>query len=56
MGFYIVLVEFHIEEVLEGFIPCGFPEENICDLCVNVLVVLSMILLLLIILEYYLSN
>ena len=44
--FYSVLVEFNIEEVLRGFIPCGFPEENICVLCVVVLVVLSMILLL----------
>ena len=41
-GFYIALVEFYTEEVLRGFLPCGFLEEN---LCVYVLVVLSVILL-----------
>ena len=45
-GFYTALVEFYTEEVLWGFLPCGFPEENICVLCVIVLVVLSVILLL----------
>ena len=39
-GFYIAIVEFYNEEVLRGFLPCGFPEEN---LCVLVLIVLSMI-------------
>ena len=43
--FYTALVEFYIEEVLRGFLPCGFPEETICVLCVFVLVVLSVILL-----------
>ena len=28
-GFYTTLVEFYIVEFLRGFIPCGFPEENI---------------------------
>ena len=28
-GFYTTLVEFYTEEVLQGFIPCGLPEENI---------------------------
>ena len=46
LGFYTVLVEFYIEEVLQGFLPCGFPEENLCVHCVVVLVVLSVILLL----------
>ena len=32
LGFYTVLVEFYIEEVLRGFLPCGFPEENLCVL------------------------
>ena len=32
MKFYTVLVEFYNEEVLRGFLPCGFPEENICVL------------------------
>ena len=27
--FYTALVEFYTENVLWGFIPCGFPEENI---------------------------
>ena len=31
-GFYTALVEFYIEEVLWGFLPCGFPEENLCVL------------------------
>ena len=30
--FYTSLVEFYAEEVLWGFIPCGFLEENICVL------------------------
>ena len=46
IGFYTALVEFYIEEVLRGFLPCGFPEETLCVLCVTMLVVLSMILLL----------
>ena len=46
LGFYTVLVEFYTEEVLWGFLPCGFPEENLCVLCVDVLVILSVILLL----------
>ena len=32
LGFYTVLVELYIEEVLRGFLPCGFPEENLCVL------------------------
>ena len=32
LGFYTILVEFYNEEVLQGFLPCGFPEENICVL------------------------
>ena len=32
LGFYTVLVEFYTEEVLRGFLPCGFPKENICVL------------------------
>ena len=39
-GFYTTLVEFYNEEDLQGFLPCDFPEENICVLCVTVLVVL----------------
>ena len=31
-GFYTALVEFYTEEVLRGFLPCGFPEENLCVL------------------------
>ena len=31
-GFYTALVEYYIEEVLRGFIPCGFLEENNCIL------------------------
>ena len=31
-GFYTALVEFYTEEVLWGFLPCGFLEENICVL------------------------
>ena len=42
-GFYTELVEFYTEEVLRGFLPCGFPKEN---LCVAMLVVLLVILLL----------
>ena len=30
--FYTALVEFYTEEVLRGFLPCGFPEENLCVL------------------------
>ena len=29
-GFYTALVEFYTEEVLRGFLLCGFPEENLC--------------------------
>ena len=32
LGFYTILVEFYTEEVLWGFLPYGFPEENICVL------------------------
>ena len=46
LGFYIVLVEFYTEDVLWGFLPYGFPKENICVLFVTMLVVLSVILLL----------
>ena len=46
LGFYTILVELYIEEVLHAFLPCGFPEENVCVLCLVVLVVLSVILLL----------
>ena len=31
-GFYTALVEFYTEEVLRGFLPRGFPKENICVL------------------------
>ena len=31
-GFCTALVEFYIEEVLRGFLLCGFPEENLCVL------------------------
>ena len=31
-GFYIALVECYTEEVLRGFSPCGFLEENLCVL------------------------
>ena len=54
--FYIALVEFYTEEVLRGFLPCGFPEENLCVLCVFVLVDLPVILLVNIFLRYHLSN
>ena len=33
--FYTALVEFYIEEVLRGFLPYGFPKENICVLCIT---------------------
>ena len=33
MKFYAVLVKFYTEEVLQGFLPCGFPKENIFVLC-----------------------
>ena len=55
-GFYTALVEFYIEEVLWGFLPYGFPKENICVLYVYVLVVLSVILLVKYVLRYHLSN
>ena len=55
-GFYTALVEFYTEEVLRGFLPCGFPKENICVLCVSVHVVLSVILLVKNVLRYHLSN
>ena len=32
LGFYTVLVEFYTKEVLWGFLPYGFPEENLCVL------------------------
>ena len=32
LGVYTVLVEFYTEEFLRGFLPCGFPEENLCVL------------------------
>ena len=33
LGFYTVLVEFYTEEVLRGFLPCGFLEKNlVCSL------------------------
>ena len=44
-GFHTALVEFYTEEVLRGFLPFGFPKENIYVFCVVVLVSLSMILL-----------
>ena len=56
LGFYTALVEFYTKEVLRGFLPCGFPEENICVLCVTMLVFLSMILLVKIVLRYHLRN
>ena len=56
LGFYTVLVKYYTEEVLRGFLPCGFPEENICVLFVSLLVVLSLILLVKIVLIYHLSN
>ena len=31
-SFYTILVKFYDEEVLRGFFPCGFPEENLCVL------------------------
>ena len=30
LKFYTILVEFYTEEVLRGFLPCGFPEEFFC--------------------------
>ena len=53
LGFYTILVEFYIEEVLRGFLPYGFPEENIC---VYVLVFVSVILLVKIVLRYHISK
>ena len=32
LGFYTTLVEIYTEEVLRGFIPYGFPTENLCVL------------------------
>ena len=32
LGFYIVLFEYYTLEFLQGFLPCGFLEENICVL------------------------
>ena len=32
LSFYTALVEFYTEEFLWGFLPCGFPEENLCVL------------------------
>ena len=32
LKFYTVLVEFYTEEVLHGFLPYGFPKENLCVL------------------------
>ena len=32
LGFYTVLIEFYNEELLRGFLPCGFLEENHCVL------------------------
>ena len=55
-GFYTTLVEFYNEEVLRGFLPCGFLEEDLCVLCVTVLVVLSVILLVKIVLRYHQIN
>ena len=39
-GFYTILVKFYTEEVLQGFLPCGFPKENIrvllcCCICLS---------------------
>ena len=56
LGFYTALVEFYTEEVLQGFLPYDFPEENLCVLCVTVFVVLSGILLMKIVLGYNISN
>ena len=56
LGFYTSLVEFYTEEVLWGLPPCGFPKENICVLCVTMLVVLLVILLVKIVVRYHLSN
>ena len=32
LWFYTVLVKLYSKEFLRGFLPCGFPEENICVL------------------------
>ena len=32
LGFYTALVDFYTKEVLWGFLPYGFPKENICVL------------------------
>ena len=31
-GFYTASVEFYIEEVMQGFLSCSFPKENLCVL------------------------
>ena len=42
LGFYTVLVEFYTKEFLQGFLPCGFPKENLYVLlCSLVLLQLS---------------
>ena len=46
LGFYTIMVEFYSKEVLRGFIPCRFLEENICVIFLIVLIVLSVILIL----------
>ena len=40
LGFYTVLIKFYTEEVLRGFLPCGFLEENLfvllyCCICLS---------------------
>ena len=40
LRFYTALVEFYTAEVLQGFLSYGFLEENICVLCVIVLIVI----------------
>ena len=56
LGFYTALVELYTEEVLWGFLPYCFHEENICVICVTMLVVLLVILLVNFFLRYHLSN
>ena len=56
LGFYTALLEFYTEEVFQGFLSCGFPEENLCVLCVIVLVIISVILIVKIVLRYHLIN
>ena len=57
-GFYTALVEFYTKEVLWGFLPCGFPEENLSVLMFLcfVHVVLSVIFWGVIVLRYHLNN